>query len=227
MANIIVTNTPTANSDSVADLAIGLMLAVARKIPLSHAAMTAGEWPKNYGFSLFRKTLGLIGFGRIGSRVARRAKGFDCDVVLFDPFVDHETAESAGVRKLASLDEHLTVSDFISLHSPAGPETNGMINRETLGKMKPNAIIVNTARGELVIEDDLIAALKNGMIAGAGLDAFSQEPPDVKKYESLSNVVMTPHMGAYTEEALYNMAMDSANDLIAVLENRDPLHRIV
>ncbi len=226
-AGVIVTNTPTANSDSVADLAVGLMLAAARKIPESHNETLGGAWPKPFGVSLFEKTVGLIGLGRIGGRVARRVKGFDCNVLVFDPFIDRESAAEFGCRKVETLDELLKESDFISLHSPAGPETNRMINRETLALMKPTAILVNTARGELIDEDDLLNALKSGVILGAGLDAHTQEPPNVKKYENVPGLILSPHMGAYTTEALYNMAMDSATDLVAVLEGREPLHRLV
>lgn len=225
-AGVIVTNTPTANSDSVADLAIALMLAVARKIPEAHSLTLSGQWPKPYGVSLYEKTLGLIGLGRIGSRVAKRAKGFDCEVLVYDPFIDIETAGQFGTRKVETLEELLYASDFISLHLPAGAETNGLINRAVLTQMKPNAILINTSRGELIVEDDLLDALKNGTILGAGLDAHAQEPPDVSKYEGVPNLILSPHMGAYTDEALYNMAMDSANDLIAVLEGKKPLHRI-
>lgn len=226
-AGVVVTNTPTANSDSVADLAVGLMLAVARKIPEAHRLTISGEWPKPFGVSLFQKTVGLVGLGRIGGRVARRVLGFDCEVLVFDPFLDRESAAGFGCRKVDSLEELLKAADFVSLHSPAGPATNRMINRDTLALMKPTAILVNTARGELVDEDALLAALKEGTILGAGLDAHAQEPPDVAKYENVPNLVLSPHMGAYTTEALYNMAMDSANDLVAVLEGREPLHRLV
>lgn len=226
-ARVIVTNTPSANSDSVADLALSLMLAVARKIPEAHRLMLDGQWPKPYGVSLFAKTIGLIGLGRIGSRVAKRAKGFDCKVLVFDPFVDFETAAAFGCRKVESLQELLAASDFISLHTPATEKTRGIINAETIEMMKPTAILVNTARGELIEEDALLNALRNGRIFGAGLDVFVQEPPQTEKYQNLPNLVLSPHMGAYTTEALYNMAMDSANDLIAVLEDREPLHRLV
>ena len=226
-AGVIVTNTPTANSDSVADLAVALMLAVARKIPEAHEQTLAGQWPKPFGVSLFEKTVGLVGLGRIGSRVARRTKGFDCKVLVHDPFIDREVAEQFGCRKVDSLRELLSMADFVSLHSPVTPETRGLINRETLAMMKPTAILVNTARGELIVEDDLLEALKTAKIFGAGLDAHAQEPPRAEKYRDLPNLVLSPHMGAYTTEALYNMAMDSANDLIAGLEGREPLHRLV
>jgi len=223
---VIVTNTPTANSDSVADLAVGLMLAVARHLVEAHRQTMEGGWPKLFGVSLFQKTVGLVGLGRIGARVAQRVKGFDCRTLVYDPFIDTETAAQFGCQKVDTLETLLAASDFVSLHSPASPETNQMINRQTLALMKPTAILVNTARGELIHEVDLLDALKNKIIGGAGLDTFAEEPPQVEKYREVPNLVITPHMGAYTTEALYNMAMDSTNDLIAVLEGCKPLHRI-
>ena len=225
-AGVIVTNTPTANSDSVADLAVGLMLSAARHIPEAHRQTMEGGWPKLFGVSLFQKTVGLVGLGRIGARVAQRVRGFDCRILVFDPFIDTETASLYGCHKVDSLEAVLTESDFVSLHSPASPVTNQMINRQTLSLMKPTAILVNTARGELINEADLFDALNNKIIGGAGLDTFAQEPPQLDAFQGVPNLVITPHMGAYTTEALYNMAMDSTNDLIAVLEGREPLHRI-
>ena len=225
-AGVIVTNTPTANSDSVADLAVGLMLAAARHIVEAHRQTMEGGWPKLFGVSLFQKTVGLVGLGRIGARVARRVKGFDCRTLVYDPFIDAETAAQNGCQKVDTLDALLSEADFVSLHSPATPTTNRMINRQTLSLMKPTAILVNTARGELIDEADLFEALKNKVIGGAGLDAHAVEPPQIEHYQNVPNLVIAPHMGAYTTEALYNMAMDSANDLIAVLEGREPLYRI-
>ena len=223
---VIVTNTPTANSDSVADLAVGLMLAVARQLAEAHRQTIEGGWPKLFGVSLFKKTVGLVGLGRIGTRVAQRVRGFDCRVLVYDPFIDADTASRSGCQKVDTLEVLLAESDFISLHSPASTATNHIINRRTLALMKPTAILVNTARGELVCEDDMLDALKNKVIGGAGLDAHAQEPPQVEKYQGVPNLILSPHMGAYTTEALYNMAMDSTNDLIAVLEGREPLYRI-
>ena len=145
---------------------------------------------------------------------------------MYDPFIGAETASLYGCHKIDTLETLLAESDFVSLHSPASPQTNQMINRQTLSQMKPTAVLVNTARGELINESDLFDALKNKVIGGAGLDAHAVEPPQVELYRDVPNLVITPHMGAYTTEALYNMAMDSTNDLIAVLEGREPLYRI-
>ncbi|MGL6193504.1 MAG: phosphoglycerate dehydrogenase [Thermoguttaceae bacterium] len=219
---IVVTNTPTANSDSVADLAVGLMLAVARHIPAGHNATMRGEWPKLFGVTLFGKTVGLVGFGRIGRRVAERVRGFRCPVLVYDPMIDAKTASDAGVEKIESLDELLRRSDFVSLHLPATPETTHLINAERLAVMKHTAIIVNTSRGEIVDEAALLEAVQEHKIGGAGLDAYENEPPEIGKFEGIPNLVLTPHIGAYTSEALNAMGMDSAENLIAVLEGREP-----
>ncbi|NQU20182.1 MAG: phosphoglycerate dehydrogenase [Candidatus Nealsonbacteria bacterium] len=218
---VTVTNTPTANSDSVADLAVGLMLAVARRIPMAHRSVCAGEWKNMYGVSLARKTVGLIGFGRIGRRVAERVRGFRCDVLVYDPFVEPEAVEQIGARAV-SLDELLASADFISLHLPASDETARFLNAERFARMNPSAILVNTSRGEVIDQPALINALRTGQIRGAGLDAHAEEPPDVKAYEGLDNVVLTPHIGAYTEDALINMATGSVENLCAFFEDREP-----
>ena len=220
-AGVTVTNTPVANSDSVADLAVGLMLAVARKIPTAHRCVCEGRWENMYGLSLADKTVGLIGFGRIGSRVAQRVQGFRCRVIIYDPFLDPETARQAGAE-LVSLDELLAAADFISLHLPTNDQTRGFLAAAQFGQMKPSAILVNTARGELIDGDALIEALRNDEIRGAGLDTHAEEPPEASLYEGLDNVVLTPHMGAYTEDALINMAEGSVENLCAFFEGHTP-----
>ena len=225
-AGVVVTNTPVANSDSVADLAVGLMLAVARRIAVADRIVRHGKWENVYGISLFEKTVGLVGFGRIGSRVARRVKGFGCRVLVHDPFLKKEVAAEAGVE-LVSLEELLRSSDFVSLHLPATDQTRGLIDAEKLGQMKSTAILINTGRGELVDQQALLAALSQGTIHGAGLDAHAAEPPDPSQYDGLDNVVLTPHMGAYTHEALVNMAMGSVENLCAFFQGREPPNVVV
>ncbi|HYW78659.1 MAG TPA: phosphoglycerate dehydrogenase [Thermoguttaceae bacterium] len=220
-AGVVVTNTPVANSDSVADLAVGLMLAVARKIPAAHQSVCQGQWQNMYGVSLAEKTVGLIGFGRIGSRVARRVQGFGCRVIIYDPYLDPSTANQAGAE-LVSLDELFAEADFLSLHLPVTDQTRGFLGAEQFAQMKSSAILINTARGELVDGDALLQALRGGTIRGAGLDAHTKEPPDPTDYEGLDNVVLTPHMGAYTEDALINMADGSVENLCAFFEDRTP-----
>jgi len=225
-AGVTVTNTPTANSDSVADLAVGLMLAVARTIPLADRTVRGGQWKNMYGMSLAGKTVGLVGYGRIGSRVAQRVKGFDCPVIVHDPFLDAEVARRDGV-KLVALEELLATADFISLHLPVTEATQGMIGAAQLAQMKPKAILINTARGEVVDQDALLAAVREGRIGGAGLDAHAEEPPNAALFEGLDNIVLTPHMGGYTEEALYNMAMGSVDNLCAFFEGEEPPNVVV
>jgi len=225
-AGVTVTNTPVANSDSVADLAIGLMLAVARKIPAADRSVRDGKWENMYGVSLSGKTVGLVGFGRIGRRVGDRAKGFDCRVLAYDPFVDADAMSEAGAES-KTLDEVLAESDFISLHLPANDETRAMINAEKFALMKPTAIVVNTARGETVDQDALLAALREDRIGGAGLDAHSVEPPEPALFQSMDNVVLTPHMGAYTRESLVNMATGAVENLCDFFEGKTPAHVVV
>ncbi len=220
-ARVTVTNTPVANSDSVADLAVALMLAVARKIPAAHRCVCQGQWKNMYGVSLAEKTVGLIGFGRIGRRVADRVRGFRCRVLVVDPLIDPKSAAQAGIR-LVSLEELLAAADFISLHLPANEHTRGLLGPEQFRQIKPSAILVNTARGELIDQDALLEALRSGRILGAGLDAHAEEPPDATLYDGLDNVVLTPHMGAYTEDALVNMAAGSVENLCAFFEGREP-----
>lgn len=225
-AGVTVTNTSLANSDSVADLAVGLMLAVARRIPQADRAVRQGAWKRIYGISLAEKTVGLVGFGRIGRRVAERVKGFRCRVLIHDPFVEAETSVEAGVEPV-SLEQLLESSDFVSLHAPANESTRGCIGREAFRRMKPSAILVNTARGEIVDEPALLEALHSGEIGGAGLDAHAEEPPDPSRFEGLDNVVLSPHMGGYTEEALRNMGMGSVENLCAWFEGRQPPNVVV
>jgi len=220
-AGVTVTNTPVANSDSVADLAVGLMLAVARKIPLADRSVRQGQWKNMYGVSLSGKTVGLLGFGRIGRRVADRVQGFGCRVLVHDPFIDPKTTEQCGVEA-ATLEKVLAEADFISLHLPANDETRAMINAEKFRLMKPSAILVNTARGETVDQDALLEALRGGRIGGAGLDVHCVEPPDPALFDGMDNVVLTPHMGAYTQESLVNMAAGSVDNLCAFFAGKEP-----
>ena len=225
-AGVTVTNTPEANSDSVADLAVGLMLAAARKIPAADRLVRAGQWENLYGTALSGKTVGLAGLGRIGRRVAARVQGFSCRVLGYDPFVGDAAVHQMGIQPVP-LDTLLAESDFLSLHLPVNHETRGFLGREQFRKMKPSAILVNTARGELVDQEALLEALRSGRMRGAGLDAHSQEPPDAALFESMDNVVLTPHMGSYTEEALAKMGMDSVQSLIAFFEGRRPPNVVV
>jgi D-3-phosphoglycerate dehydrogenase len=199
---IVVMNTPGANAVAVAELTIGLMLALARKIPAANSTMHAGKWEKKslQGAELRGKTLGILGLGRIGLEVAKRAKGFGLDIIGSDPFVSAAIARENGI-KLVTLDELIAGSDYITLHVGLTPQTTGVINAKTLAAMKKGVRIINCARGELVDDPALVAALKSGQVAGAALDVFVEEPAKNSPYADLENVILTPHIAGSTAEA--------------------------
>jgi len=199
---ILVMNAAGANSISVAELALALMLALSRSIPTADASMKKGVWDKKRltGVELRGKVLGIIGFGRIGREVAARARGFGIDIIAHDPFIPARAAETIGVP-LVSLDDLLARSDYISLHLPSLPETRHLLNAERLSKCRSGVRIVNTARGELIDEAALAAAIESGHVAGAGLDVFETEPPTDDRLTKLPQVIATPHIAASTVEA--------------------------
>jgi phosphoglycerate dehydrogenase-like enzyme len=223
---IIVTNTPGANSISVAELTVGLILALARMIPEANAATKAGEWPRLSGVSLEGKVVGLLGLGSIGKQVARRLAGFDCDVTAHDPAADQAFANRHAVELLPREDV-IQGADFLSLHVPALPETRGMVGEDFLSQMKPGAFLVNTARGELMDETALLAALESGQLRGAALDAFATEPPGQDNpLFALPQVIATPHTGAHTDGATNAMGWGALRDCLAVLRGEEPVHRV-
>lgn len=201
-AGVMVVNAPTSNIVSAAELAIGLLLASARSISPAHAALKGGKWARSKytGAELFEKTLGIVGFGRIGQLVAHRMQAFGMDVVAYDPYLQPAKAAQLNV-KLVELDELLKVSDFITIHLPKTKETANLIGTEALKKVKPTVRIINAARGGVLDEAALYEALKNGKVAGAGLDVFATEPCTDSPLFTLDNVVATPHLGASTDEA--------------------------
>jgi D-3-phosphoglycerate dehydrogenase / 2-oxoglutarate reductase len=201
-AGVMVVNAPTSNIVSAAELTVGHILSLARHIPAAHASLAAGTWKRSKytGVELLEKTVGIIGLGRIGALITARVQAFGMNVIAYDPYVTAARAQQLGVT-LVTLDELLAESDFITIHMPKTPETTGMISTAQLSLMKPTAFIVNVARGGLIDEDALYAALKSGRIAGAGLDVFVHEPPLESPLLSLDNVVLTPHLGASTDEA--------------------------
>jgi len=223
---VTVTNTPGANAVSVAELALALLLALARQIPEAAAAAHKGQWPRLAGTSLEGKTVGIIGLGAIGKQLARRLEGFDCRIVAHDPRADTEFAQLHHVE-LGALDEVLGQADFVSLSLPLTPETRSIVDSEFLAAMKPGAYLVNTARGEVVDENALFEALRSGHLRGAALDAFSAEPPDPNHpLLSLPQVLATPHLGAQTDGATNNMGWMALRDCLAVLRGDEPLHRV-
>ncbi|MEW6660847.1 MAG: phosphoglycerate dehydrogenase [Bacillota bacterium] len=222
LLGIQVTNGPDTNSEAVADLTFGLLLAAARSIPFADKSTREGKWPRLVGPELYRKKLGILGLGAIGKRVAKRATGFSMEILAYDVYQDTAFAAAHNVR-YASLEEVLRESDFVTLNLPLLPDTREIINERTLAMMKPNAYLVNTARGELIDERALCKALKSGQLAGAALDAFIQEPPPADlPLLQLPNVVVTPHMGAYSYEANRNMGMAAAVNILAVLRGETP-----
>lgn len=209
---IAVMNTPLANSKSVAELAIGYMLMMARSLYKASSTMKADTWDKKSfnGDEIGGKTLGLIGIGNIGKEVTKRALAMEMTVVAYDPYVK----EMAGV-KLVSLDELLAQSDYISLHLPKTKESSNMIGAEQFAKMKNGVRIVNCARGGIVNEEALYEALTSGKVAGAALDVFNEEPPTDWKLAKLDNVIASPHIGAATKEAQARVGAEVAEKLIA------------
>jgi D-3-phosphoglycerate dehydrogenase len=199
---IVVMNTPGANAVAVAELTIGLMLALARKVPAANAGMHAGRWEKKIlqGAELRGKTLGILGLGRIGLEVAKRAKGFGLEILGSDPFVSAAVARENGI-KLVTLDELIAGSNYITLHVGLTPQTTGVINAKTLATMKKGVRIINCARGELIDDAALVEALKSGQVAGAALDVFAVEPAKNTPYAELDNVILTPHIAGSTAEA--------------------------
>ncbi len=199
---ILVMNTPGGNAVSVAEHTLALLLALARSVPQLNAAIHAGRWEKGgaAGIELRGKTLGLVGLGRVGSEVARRARALEMRVLAHDPYISAKVAQEVGVE-LVSLPELLARSDFISLHAALSPATEKLINAESIAKMKRGARLINAARGELVEEAALAAALRSGHLAGAAVDVFAVEPPHGSPLVSLPNVIATPHVAGSTEEA--------------------------
>ena len=201
-AGVMVVNAPTSNIISAAELTVGHILSLARHIPAAHGALAQGQWKRSKytGTELYEKTIGIIGLGRIGALITARMQAFGTNVVAYDPYVTAARAQQLGVT-LLSLDELLAQSDFITIHMPKTAETTGMISTEQLALMKPTAFIVNVARGGLIDEDALYTALTSKTIAGAGLDVFVSEPPTDSPLLALENVIVTPHLGASTDEA--------------------------
>lgn len=220
---IEVLTVPESTTQSVAELTIGLMLAVARKIAFCDRKIRAGEWPKKYaeGFELYGKTIGIIGAGRIGSAVARIAKyGFNMNVIYYDVARNLKLEEEVGA-KFMPLEELLKVADVVSIHVPLTPETKYLINEDRLRLMKRTAILINTSRGAVVDTNALVKALQEGWIAGAGLDVFEEEPlPRDHILTKLENVVLTSHIGASTHEAQERAGVQIAEKIVEFFRNK-------
>jgi D-3-phosphoglycerate dehydrogenase / 2-oxoglutarate reductase len=215
---IVVANAPESTVVSAAEHAVGLLVALARHIPQAHASLKQGRWERSTygGIELEGKTLGVLGFGRIGQQVARRAVGLGMDVVAHDPFVAKDRYRELGVTRAESADDVLAAADFLTLHLPVSEDTRGCIDADALAKMRPGAHLINAARGELVDEDALLDALRSGHLAGAALDVFSAEPYSGPLLE-LDSVVVTPHLAASTEEAQDRAGVIVAEQVAAAL----------
>ena len=231
---ITVTNTPGVLTDCTADIAMSLLLAVARRTGEGERQLRAGQWagwcPTHMiGTKVTGKTLGIIGMGRIGKAMAKRAHfGFDMDAVFYNrSMVDDEETRTMGARQLASIEDVLAEADFVSLHCPGGAENRHLINAERLGAMKRGAFLINTARGDLVDQKALVAALREGKIAGAGLDVYDGEPDVPAALIEMENVVLLPHLGSATEETRVAMGMRAVENLVAFFEGRPVSDRVV
>lgn len=212
---VVVMNTPGGNTVTTAEHTIAMMMSLARKIPQASASVKAGKWDKKrfVGMELAGKTLGVVGTGRIGSIVVRRAHGLEMKVIAYDPFIAAEAAEKMGVE-LMSLDDVLGRADVITIHTPLTAETRRLIGREAFGKMKKGALIVNCARGGILDEAALAGAIREGVVAGAALDVFEKEPPEGSPLLELNEVILTPHLGASTSEAQEKVAIAVAEQMV-------------
>ena len=216
---IIVINSPGGNTIAATEHTMAMMLAMSRHIPIANETMQKGEWnrKKYVGVELRGKTLGVIGMGRIGSGVAKRALAFEMNVLAYDPYINEERAQALGV-KVATFDEVIENADFITVHMPLTPDTKGMIGMEQMKKMKKGVRLVNCARGGIIVEEDLAEAVKQGIVAGAAIDVYTKEP--VTKDHPLVGVpgiVLTPHLGASTVEAQIGVSVDVAKGILAAL----------
>jgi D-3-phosphoglycerate dehydrogenase / 2-oxoglutarate reductase len=220
---IVVVNAPAANSVAAAELTIGFIMALARRLPQANASLQSGKWERTkfMGFEVRGKTLGLVGLGRIGTEVARRARGLEMNVLAYDPVVSTDRATQLGVS-LATLDDVLAQSDFVSVHVPLIDSTRHIINAARLAQMKPTAYLLNAARGGIVDEVALADALERRVIAGAALDVFEQEPPINNPLLGHANVIVTPHLGASTLEAQALAGVDVAEGVLVALAGGTP-----
>ena len=225
---IAVCNAPGTNSNAVADLALGLMLSVCRKISHSAALVREGVWKSHIGEDVCGKTVGLLGFGAIAKGVARRARGFGMKILAYDPFVTQLPEEFEGWVELCDMDKVITTCDILSVHIPLTPETKGIISTKELAKMKQGSYVINTARGGIVDEMALYEALKSGYLNGAAMDVVESEPmtPD-HPLLSLDNVVVTPHIAMYSKEAINAVSMICAENVVACLTGGQMINRVV
>jgi D-3-phosphoglycerate dehydrogenase len=228
-AGIVVSFTPDQNAISVAELVIGMMLSLARFIPAADADTRKGNWSRQrfVGTELYGKTLGIVGAGKIGYLTARRAMAFGMKVLAYDPFLSRDNILLSEMQAdLVELDELLARADVVSCHLPSTAQTAGLLNRERFMSMKPGAFFINTSRGSVVVEQDLVEALKAGNVGGAALDVRGKEPPQVGELESMSNVILTPHIAAFTHEAQDRVTAAVCEDAARVLEGKPAINAV-
>jgi D-3-phosphoglycerate dehydrogenase len=227
--DLVVTNVPDYCVDEVADHTMSLLLAVARKIVIGHAHTMGGGWgidPLRPIHRLRGQTLGLIGFGNIARAVAARALPFGLIVQTYDPYINDEVMQEAGVERASTLEGLLETSDIVSVHVPLLDETRGLIGAETLERMRPSAVLLNTSRGPIVEVDEVLRALRSGRLGGAGIDVFPTEPPDHGSFEGIDNLVVTPHAAFYSDEAIVESQTKAAGCIVAVLQGEQPQYRV-
>lgn len=220
-AGVAVVNAPIGNTVAAAEHTMALMLALARNVPQAYASMKQGEWQRSafMGIEVRNKTLGIVGLGRVGSEVARRAAAFGMRLIAYDPFVAPDFAARLGVSVMP-LEELLPQSDFVTLHTPLTPGTVGLMSASNLALLKPGARLINVARGELVDDGALLDALENGSLAGAALDVFADEPPGDLPVLRHPGLLATPHLGASTQEAQREVAIEAAEQVLAILDGK-------
>jgi len=231
-AGVQIACTPDQNAISVAELAIGLMLSLTRMIPAANEDTKAGNWNRQrfQGTELYGKTLGIVGAGKIGFLTARRAQALGMKVLAYDPFVSPDSVLLADLNaRLVGLDELLSQSDVVSCHLPSTPATQGIFNAARFGMMKPTATFINTSRGEVVNEADLLEVLRAKRIGGAALDVRAKEPPQAGDLEKLDNLILTPHTAALTAEAQHRVTESICDDVARVLDGkpaRNPVNKV-
>jgi D-3-phosphoglycerate dehydrogenase / 2-oxoglutarate reductase len=228
-AGIVVSFTPDQNAISVAEIAIGMMLSLARFIPAADADTKKGNWNRQryVGTELYGKTFGVVGAGKIGYLTARRAMACGMKILAYDPFLSRDNILLSEVQgELVELDELLARADVVSCHLPSTPQTVGLLNRERFMKMKPGAFFINTSRGKVVVEEGLLEALKAGIVGGAALDVRGKEPPQIGELETMPNVILTPHIAAFTREAQDRVTLAVCEDVARVLEGKPALNAV-
>lgn len=228
-AGIVIASTPDQNAISAAELTMGMIFALARMIPAADRDTRQGNWNRQrfVGIELYGKTLGIVGAGKIGFLTARRAIAFGMKILAYDPYLSPDNVLLGDVRaELVTLDELLSVSDVVTCHLPATRETKGLMNSANFARMKPGAFFVNTSRGSVVVEPDLVAALKSGALGGAALDVRAAEPPVLSELEALPNVILTPHIAAFTREAQDRVTRAVCEDVARVLDGKPAFNAV-